>query len=65
MDDLISFYRRSVGSLPCQLGAACARDLTEREVRELVREKPPPRYQGKRRRGEMEVEEMLIVNRES
>ena len=45
--------------------AACARDLTEREVRELVSEKPPTRYQGKRRRKEMDVEEMLIVNRES
>jgi hypothetical protein len=28
-------------------------------------EKPPTRYQGKRRRKEMDVEEMLIVNRES
>ena len=45
--------------------AACARDLTEREVRELVREKPTKRYQGKRRRKEMDGEEMLIVNRES
>jgi hypothetical protein len=45
--------------------AACARDLTESEVRELVSEKPPPRFEAKRRRKEMNVEEMLIVNRES
>ena len=51
--------------MPCQLAAAAARDLTERELRELLREKSPARFSGKRRRKEMDVEEMLIVNRES
>ena len=45
--------------------AACARDLTASEVKELVGEKPPPKYSGKKRRKELDVEEMLIVNRES
>jgi len=34
-------------------------------VRDLVREKQPARYEGKKRRKKLNVEELLIVNRES
>ena len=65
MEDLIKFYRESAGDLPCKLSAACPRELTEKEIKDLVGEKPPSRFDGKRRKKQPNVEELLIVNRES
>ena len=67
MEELVEYYKQEAGSLPCKLFLAAARDT-------------PPGQEGggggaklggggkfcaKRRKRNIEVEEMLIVNRES
>ena len=67
VEELVEYYKQEAGSLPCKLFLAAARDT-------------PPGQEGggggaklggggkfcaKRRKRNIEVEEMLIVNRES
>merc|ERR1711915_359433 len=50
IEDLVDNYKRDKGSLPCTLEIAYGRSLSETEVLDLVGEKPPEKFQGKRRK---------------
>ena len=62
VDDLVQYYKGEVGSLPCKLLLAAARQTnTEKDVSS---ESKPSKYSAKRRKRNIEMEEILIVNRE-
>ena len=62
VDDLVQYYKGEEGSLPCKLLLAAARQTsTEKDVSS---ESKPSKYSAKRRKRNIEMEEILIVNRE-
>ena len=62
--ELVSQYRLEAGGLPCRLGPAAA-PPTEQGRDCSNSSRPHNRYSHKRRRDVVELEEMLIVNRDS
>merc|ERR1712080_739348 len=63
VESLVEQYKKDAGNLPCRLGIACARPLTDTEVKEVLgpgKTKP----QARRRKGKVDPDEMLIINRE-
>ena len=78
VEDLVEQYKQERGALPCRLGLASARPLTQTEVRrDLCKIHINPHSQlqevlgnGKsklptrRRKGNVDMNEMLIINRE-
>jgi len=64
VESLIENYKKEQGNLPCKLGIACGRQLTESELREVLGE-DKPQQRRLRRKGKVDPQEMLIINRES
>ena len=65
VDRLVQYYKGEVGSLPCKLLLAAARQTnTEREVATAASETKLSKYSAKRRKRNIDMEEILIVNRE-
>lgn len=63
VEELVEQYKQERGALPCRLGLASARPLTQTELQEVLgngKSKVPTR----RRKGKVDVNEMLIINRE-
>ena len=61
VDSLVQYYKGEIGSLPCRLLLAAARPANpEKEGSESKHSK----YSAKRRKRNIEMEEILIVNRE-
>ena len=64
MEDLVEYYKTEAGSLPCKLLLAAPRDQTE-EGGVAAERRGLAKYSAKRRRKHVDIDEMLIVNRES
>ena len=77
VEELVEQYKRERGALPCRLGLASARPLTQTEVRgDLCKIHLTPsqlqevlgngksKVPTRRRKGKVDVNEMLIINRE-
>ena len=62
VEDLIEHYKRNVGSLPCKLLLAAGRELVEEQP--VSSDKRHSKYSAKRRKRNIDMEEILIVNRE-
>jgi len=63
VDDLVQYYKGEVGSLPCKLLLAAARQAnTEKDC--STSESKLSKYSAKRRKRNIDMEEILIVNRE-
>ena len=72
VEELVEYYKQEAGSLPCKLFLAAARDTPpDQEQGGGAKDGGGARPGGggkfcaKRRKRNIEVEEMLIVNRES
>ena len=62
VDSLVQYYKGELGSLPCKLLLAAARQTnTEKDVSS---EGKLSKYSAKRRKRNIDMEEILIVNRE-
>ena len=65
VDDLVQYYKGEEGSLPCKLLLAAARQAnTEKDCSSSASETKHSKYSAKRRKRNIEMEEILIVNRE-
>ena len=68
VEELVEYYKQEAGSLPCKLFLAAARDTPpdqEQGGGGGARQGGGGKFCAKRRKRNIEVEEMLIVNRES
>merc|ERR1711974_36911 len=63
VETLIEQYKKDQGNLPCKLAIACARPLSEAELQEVLG-KEKIKHSIRRRKGRVDVDEMLIINRE-
>jgi len=63
VETLIEQYKKEQGNLPCKLAIACARPLSEAELQEVLG-KQKIKHSTRRRKGRVNVDEMLIINRE-
>ena len=62
VDSLVQYYKGELGSLPCKLLLAAARQgNTEKDCSS---ESKHSKYSAKRRKRNIDMEEILIVNRE-
>ena len=65
VEDLVEYYKREGGSLPCKLLFAAAREEDSSDsVTANSDRKHQSKYSAKRRKRNIDMEEILIVNRE-
>ena len=63
VEDLVEFHKREAGNLPCKLFLAAARE--NEKTYTYSEQKIAQKHAAKRRKKTIDLEEMLIVNRES
>ena len=64
VDSLVQYYKGEEGSLPCKLLLAAARQTTTEKDVSSGSETKLSKYSAKRRKRNIDMEEILIVNRE-
>ena len=63
VEDLVEFHKTEAGNLPCKLFLAAARENVQ--ISSECEQKIAMKHAAKRRKKNIDIEEMLIVNRES
>lgn len=63
VESLVEHYKTESGALPCKLGIACGRPLTQTELKEVLGQ-GAVKHQPRRRKDKVHQDEMLIINRE-
>ena len=64
-EDLVEHYKAEAGSLPCKLLLAAPREQSAEAGGGPAERRGRGKYSAKRRRKHVDIDEMLIVNRES